>query len=35
MKKIKKQERDEMYQYDVALSFAGANREYVEDVATF
>lgn len=23
------------YQYDVALSFAGENREYVEDVAVF
>lgn len=26
---------DKKYKYDVALSFAGANREYVEDVATF
>ena len=26
---------EEMYKYDVALSFAGADREYVEDVATF
>ena len=27
--------KKEMYQYDVALSFAGANRKYVEEVATF
>lgn len=26
---------DQQYQYDVALSFAGEDREYVEDVATF
>jgi len=26
---------DKKYKYDVALSFAGSNREYVEDVATF
>ena len=26
---------NQQYQYDVALSFAGEDREYVEDVATF
>ena len=27
--------QNKIYEYDVALSFAGENREYVEEVAVF